>query len=169
MVQVFGHSFFGWQLAKRGVNLAGGRENRVLRQTKVKSVMKQDYVTLQPTARLDDVREKLKQTTYAEVFVVDEEGILVGTVTLLDLADDAFDRSHDEEFRVVDLCRRDPPTADQEDDLEEAMWFMESCGEEHVAVIDSPESGKLVGVLHERDVLSIYHHSVLETRKQEQI
>ena len=168
MVQVFGHSYFGWQLAGRGVNLAGGRESRVLRQTKVRSVMKQDFVSVQPSATLQEVREKLQLTTYAEVFVVDEEGILVGTVTLLDLADDAFDRSHDDEVRVIDVCRRDPPTADQDDDLEEAMWFLEGCGEEHVAVIDSPESGKLVGVLHERDVLATYH-TVLETRKHERI
>ncbi|MFC6856208.1 chloride channel protein [Marivibrio halodurans] len=169
MATVFRSGFFGWQLAERGVNLAGGREGRVLRETKVRGVMKQDYVTVQPAATLQDVRVKLQQTTYAEVFVVDEEGILVGTVTLIDLAGDAFDRSHDAEVRVIDVCRRDPPTALQDDDLEEAMWFLEGCGEEHVAVIDSPDGEKLVGVLHERDVLALYHHTVLETRNQERI
>lgn len=169
MQQVFGNSFFGWQLAGRGVNLAGGRESRVLRQTRVRSVMKQDYVTVQPSAPLPDLRQKLQLTTYAEVFVVDEEGVLVGTVTLLDLADDAFDRSHDHEVRAIDVCRRNPPTTEEDDDLEEAISFIESCGEEHVAVVDSSEGGKLVGVLHERDVLAAYHHAILETRKEERI
>lgn len=168
MLQVFGNGFFGFQLAARGVNLAGGREGRVLRQTKIKTVMKQDFVTVQPSAVLPEVRRALTLTTYAEVFVVDEEGVLVGTVTLMDLADDAFDLSHDDQVRVIDVCRRDPPTADQESDLEEAMWFLEGCGEEHVAVVDEA-SGKLVGVLHERDVLAAYHHTVLETRKEERI
>lgn len=168
MLQVFGNGFFGFQLAARGVNLAGGREGRVLRQTKIKTVMKQDFVTVQPSAVLPEVRRALTLTTYAEVFVVDEEGILVGTVTLMDLAGDAFDLSHDDQIRVIDVCRRDPPTADQDADLEEAMWFLEGCGEEHVAVVDEA-SGKLVGVLHERDVLATYHHTVLETRKEERI
>lgn len=165
--QTFGRSFFHWQLEQRGLNLRGGRESRRMRETKVRGVMQQDYVSVQPGAELEEVREKLTQTTYSEVFVVDEEGYLIGTITLVDLAEDAFHHDHDGEYKALDVCRRDPPTANQEDDLEEAMSLLEEAAEEHIAVVDDPSRMQLVGVLHEHDVLTAYHHAVLETRKDE--
>lgn len=167
MAQTFGRSFFQWQLEQRGLNLRGGRENRVMRETKVRAVMQQDYVTVQPDADLEEIRSKLQQTTYSEVFVVDEESYLVGTITLIDLAEDAFDHTHDGEVKAIDVCRRDPPVADRDDDLEEAMWLLEGAAEEHIAVVDDSGTMRLVGVLHERDVLAAYHRAVLETRKEE--
>lgn len=169
MTYGMGYSYFRWQLSERGVDLTGGRERWVLRQTRVGSVMKQDAVTVQPHATLQEVRESLQQTRYAEVFVVDEEGILVGTVILRDLKEDAFDHSHDDTMRAIDVCRRDPPVVEAGDDLEEAMWFLESCREEHIAVVDSKAGRKLLGILHERDVLATYHHTVIETRQEEHL
>ncbi len=167
MSQTFGRSFFHWQLEQRGLNLRDSRETRKMRETIVRQVMQQDYVSVQPGANLEEVREKLTQTTYSEVFVIDEEGYLVGTITLVDLAEDAFHHDHDDEYRAIDVCRRDPPTAAQDDDLEDAMSLLEEAAEEHIAVVDDQTRMQLVGVLHEHDVLTAYHHAVLETRKDD--
>ncbi len=169
MTHVFGRSFFAWQLEDRGVRLAGGPESRALRAHTAGAVMTRDAVTVRPTARLAEVRDKLCQTSYGELFVVDADGVLMGTVTLMDLGEAAFDDSRDKGRRVADLCRRNPPTLTRSDDLEEAMWFFERCGEEHIAVVESSENDLFLGVLHERDVLATYHHTVLETRRDERV
>lgn len=167
--QTLGYSFISWQLQRRGVNLKGGRERRILRTHHIADLMKQDFVTAAPDASLEHVRRKLLQTTYAEIFVVDGDGMLLGTVTLLDMAEHAFDHSQDATLTAQDICRRHPPVARCDDDLEDAIWLIEECAEEHVAVVESDENMRLVGVLHEHDVMSAYHRAILETRREERL
>lgn len=168
-MQGYGYSYFSKQLAKRGINLSAGRESRILKSRRITSVMRHDFVTVAPNAPMAEVRSKLQMCFYGEVFVVDKDQVLIGTIMLHDLADAAFDVSHDDELCARDVARLNPPVACVRDDLEAAMTFMESCGEEHIAVVDSKDSRKLVGVLHERHVMAAYHHAVLETRSAERI
>ena len=167
--QGLGYSFFHWQLKQWGVNLSGGRESRIMRSRRTRSVMRHDFVTLSPDAPINEIRQKLMQCRYGEVFLVDEKQILLGTIMLTDLADAAFDHSKDEIVKARDVARMKPPVVHIDDDIEAAMTLIETCGEEHVAVVESKESMRLVGVLHERDIMAAYHHAVLETRASERI
>ncbi|WP_420549776.1 chloride channel protein [Curvivirga sp.] len=164
MVQVFGHSFFSWQLMQRGINVSGGRESTLLRNKRVKEVMRDDFITIQPDAGMQEIREKLQACPYGELFMVDENGVLRGTIMLQNLAEGAFDKCHDKEWNAQVVARKKPPAITEDRDLEQAISFMEGCGEEHVAVVDSKESGRLIGVLHERHVMAEYHHAVLDAR-----
>jgi len=161
-----GHSFFTWQLAQRGIELTGGREERVLRARRIWELVKLDLIKIAPDASMEDVRHALQDSRYGEVFVVDPKDRLVGTITLKDLAERAFDTSQDDGQNAASIARRNPPVAFCEDDLEAAMWLMEGCGEEHIAVVDDKETRHLVGVLHERDLMAAYHRAVLETRRE---
>jgi len=49
--QLFGHSFFTWQLAGRGLDLKGGRSQNLLRAIRVASVMKPEYDAVSPSAQ----------------------------------------------------------------------------------------------------------------------
>ena len=167
--QVFKSSFFVWSLENRGINLTGGRESRIMRSHKIRDVMRDDVVTVHPESHMNELREKLKKCRYGELFVVDADGRLKGTIMLSDMADVAFDVSHDDEYHAIDVARMNPPAICIEDDLETAMSLIEGCGEEHVAVVDSLESRKLIGVLHERDIMLAYHMAVLETRAEERV
>ncbi len=162
-------SYFYWQLEVRGINLMGNRENRIIRQTQVREVMEQDYVTVHPSSLLPEIREKLTATRYSEIFVTDEEGALVGTIMLGDLGMDAFEHDRDADLRAIDVCRRAPPVAFVDTDLEEAITLLEECNEEHIAVVRSREDMRLMGVLHEHDVMARYHQCIIETRRDETI
>lgn len=162
-------SFFHWQLELRGINLMGSRESRIIRQTNVREVMEQDYVTVHPYALLPEMREKLMSTRYSEIFVTDEEGRLVGTIMLTDLGQDAFAHDKDTELKAIDVCRRAPPVATEDMDLEDAMNLLEDCNEEHIAVVRSADDSLLMGVLHEHDVMARYHQCILDTRREEAI
>ncbi|MDW3204987.1 MAG: chloride channel protein [Alphaproteobacteria bacterium] len=166
---LYQRSFFHWQLAERGINLMGSRESRIIRQTSVQAVMEQDYVTIQPNALLPEMRDKLTQTRYSEIFVTDEEARLVGTIMLADLGKHAFSHERDKDLRAIDVCRRSPPVATVDMDLEEAMNLLEDCNEEHIAVVAGPEDQRLMGVLHEHDVMARYHQCIIETRREEAI
>ena len=107
---------------------------------------------------------KLGAVPYGELFVIDKEGGLVGTLMLRDLKEYAFDSSKDEAMTAGNVARRGAPYVKVGEDLGRAMDLLEKCGEEHVAVIQEAGAKKLVGVLHEHDVLSAYHRAVEETR-----
>lgn len=166
---IYQRSFFHWQLAIRGINIMGSRESRIIQQTNVQEVMEQDYVTVHPSALLPEMREKLTATRYSEIFVADEEARLVGTIMLSDLGRDAFEHDRDADLRAIDACRRAPPVATVDMDLEAAMNLLEDCHEDHIAVVMSMDDMRLVGVLHEHDVMARYHQCVLETRREEAI
>ncbi len=160
----YGHSFFSWQLAQRGVDLSGGREDVLMRSRLVADIMRRDYVTVSKRANLEEVRRKLVGVPYGELFVTDDENRLAGTVTLPDLSEMAFNDAYDNMMLAGDVLRERPPVVCAADDLEKALALLESESDGHIAVVDGIRTMRLIGVLHERDVLVAYHKSVLEAR-----
>ena len=165
--QVQGRSFFLWQLERRGLNLGGGRDTGLLEAMRVGAVMRNDCAIVPVDLSLQGVRLKLQSTRYGELFVVDAEGRLYGTVTLADLSDAAFDHSYDDMVNAADLARRRPPVLHAADGLDKALALMESLGEEHVAVVDSNVSMKMIGCLHEHDVMMAYNRALARLRREE--
>lgn len=168
MSHYYADSFFVWQLARRKISLKGGRESRALQSVRVGDTMKQDFLTVRPDAALAEIRAKLQRSRYAELFVVDAEGQLCGTITLTDLAENAFDTSHDNELLARDVQRVNPPALTVNDTLERAVRLMDGAGEEHIAVMDSVKAHHMVGVLHQRDVMQTYHRAIIESRPEDE-
>jgi len=167
MSHYYADSFFVWQLSRRRISLKGGRESRALRSARVGDTMKQDFLTVRPDATLAEIRAQLQRSRYAELFVVDDERQLCGTITLTDLAENAFDTSHDDELLAKDVQRRNPPALTVDDTLDQAVRLMDGAGEEHIAVMDSVKAHHMVGVLHQRDVMQTYHRAILEARPED--
>jgi CIC family chloride channel protein len=66
-----------------------------------------------------------------------------------------------------DVARLHPPSLSAGDTLEGALKMMQDTGEEHVAVVEDRTSMKLVGFLHEIDVMLIYNRALLDARREE--
>ncbi|MEX2642089.1 MAG: chloride channel protein [Acetobacterales bacterium] len=165
--QVQGRSFFLWQLERRGLNLGGGRDAGLLEAIRVGAVMRNDCAIVPIDLSLQGVRLKLQGTRYGELFVVDGDGRLYGTVTLADLSDAAFDHSYDDMVNAADLARRRPPVLHADDGLDKALALMESLGEEHVAVVAANSTMKMIGCLHEHDVMMAYNRALARLRREE--
>lgn len=165
----FGHSYFTWQLEQRGLNVREGHEQRILRTVKVEDVMASDTVTVAPGAPMRSVREKLTGIAYGTLFVVDADGVLHGTITLGDLADTAFDTEIDPLLNAQDVARLHPPVLECDQDLGAAIRRMQSEGEDHIAVVDDYDTMRLVGVVHQRDVMTAYRRAILAARGEDVI
>jgi CIC family chloride channel protein len=165
--QAFGFSFFTWQLHRRGLNLRKGREQGLLSAVRVSDVMHADQVTVSPSASLAEIREALLKCGYGELFVVDGDGRLHGTVMLSDLADSAFDTELDVLLNARDVCRSDPPLLAEADDLEAAMALMDSVHESIVAVVDDYDDLRLTGYVRQRDVVRAYDKALMQARAEE--
>ena len=162
-----GQSFFTWQLAQRGLDLHGGFEAALLRSIRVRRVMTCRCEVVGPEVGLRDLRVMLQYSSAGRFFVVGSESELIGTLSLADLSETAYDPSLDDLINAEDVVRRNPPMLTVDDDLETALKLMRTTGERFVAVVENLESRTFAGCLYERDAMSTYNRALLENRRQE--
>lgn len=160
-------SFFLQQLDRRRINLRGGREVGLLRGMSVRDVMRYEFRTVPLSLGMAGVREELQKAPYGELFVVNGEGALHGTITLSDLSETAFDPSLDSLLNASDVARLHPPVLQRDDDLSQATTLMETAGEEHIGVVDNHQSMRLVGFVHQVDVMLAYNRALVQARHEE--
>jgi CIC family chloride channel protein len=165
--QFHGGSFFAWQLEARGHNLRDGLEVALLRSLKVRSVLSNagELVTL--GVGLPDIRSMLQKSDSGELFVVDDNGVLFGTITLADMSEFAFDMELDHLITASDVARRHPPVLAATDDLEEAMATMRDNGEEYIAVVEDHDNMKFLGCVREGRVMSAYNRALVKHHREE--
>ena len=109
----------------------------------------------------------MEEEQYGELFVVDEIGRLKGTITLADLSEAAFDHGFDHLVNAGDVARVHPPFLTLLDNLEHALLLMGETGEEHIAIVDSGETMKYQGCIHQRDLMAAYNRALVESRHEE--
>jgi len=160
-------SFFAGQLKRRGLDLDENFETTLLRAHKIRDVVAKDAARVTPDVTLEELREGLQHSTMGELFVVDSSDRLVGTITLADLSDAAFDHDMDDLVCAADVARVHPPMLTLDDHLETALTLMRDSGEEHIAVVDSPSSLLFIGCVHETEVMAAYNHALLQSRREE--
>ncbi len=162
-----GTSFFTDQLHRRGLELQGGHDMAALRSLRVHDLMRQDHVCVTQDASPASLRDRLRQAPMNELFVTDPQDRLVATITLEDLGDVAFDNSRDRDFCALDLARRSPPFLQMSDDLQKAIRRFTEVDEGLLAVVDSSDGMRLIGCLHERDVMRAYNNALVAQRAEE--
>lgn len=163
--QLHGRSYFRWQLERAGVNLESRLEIDILRTLKVGRIMSRNYASVPRSADLAQLRILLQSAPYGELFVITEDGRLYGTITLADLAEAAFDHQLDGLVNAGDVARLNPPILETHDTLETAIELMDTTHEEHIPVIDSAGSRRLVGFVHERDVMLAYNKALVQLHR----
>lgn len=165
--QTFGRSFFAQQLANRGLDLKGGFETQLLRGRFVADVMTQTVETVGPEVRLSQLRVLLQRSRGGELFVVGDDQMLIGTITLADLSESAFDPAMDLLINAADVARRRPPVLLGDDHLETALNKMADSGESLIAVIDDAEHRRFLGAIEERQAMAAYNRDLLSARHEE--
>ncbi len=161
--ETVGHSFFHQQLQQRGIVLTVDGASDPARRLSVDQVMREDYVAVADTLRPQALLRTLKGAAFPAVFVVDAERRLLGVVTLVELmvAREA-DPEGWESLSAGDIARRDLPVLTVTDRLGDAIGQITVAGEGHLPVIDDVTSGRVVGVMHERDAMIAYRQALLE-------
>lgn len=160
-------SFFHWQLARRGIDLEAGAEARLLRTLKVADLVKRDAATVPQQARLGDVRHLLQARPEGELFVLCDHGQLIGSITLADLADSAFDPVLDDLLNARDVARLHPPVLALDDDLGTALDTMRRLHEPHMAVVAHHDTETFVGWVHQTELLDAFARALVAARAEE--
>src|SRR5690606_24040515 len=139
----------------------------LLREVKVRSLLDRAATRVAPDTPLAEVRTAFAGTAYGELMVVDSEGVLRGLITYGDLAAVAFKSDPDEGMTAVEICRATPPLLAANDDLEMALRLFRQTGEAHLPVIDNRSDHRLLGLIHEHEVMAAYHRALVQAQGEE--
>ncbi|WP_394335101.1 CBS domain-containing protein [Thermococcus radiotolerans] len=139
---------------------------RYISKVPVRIVMDREFLTLHPEDSISKLVQNLRDEESSAV-VVDEEGRLMGFITMKDLLHffepprrysivgigllKKYSISH--ASRVGDIMVRKPITIHVEDDLGRAIKIMIETGKHHLPVID--ENGHVHGVLEVKDIIRL--------------
>lgn len=164
--QLHWHSFFSWQLSRRGIDLYARPDQRLLASRTVSEVMRPEVVTVGLDADLDHLKSMFLHR-HLPIFVVDEERRLVGTIHFEDLADAAFEEDEGPCPAARDLMHRLPAALTPEDDLEKALRICEANHEEHMPVVKDAHSKEVVAEVRLTDLFLAQNQALLELRALE--
>ena len=164
--QTRGHSYFTWQLARRGIAVKGGQDVGLLRTIKARDLITKDFETVAPETPIATVRERLQRARWGELFVIDAGGRLSGVITFSDLHDAAFDTSLDATLVADDVARKHPTVLLADDDLESALGAYGASGEVNLPVVEDRETMRLVGVAPQHEALLAYQRALDQPRAE---
>ncbi len=163
----YGRSFFAVQLRQRGIDIRGGFETEIMRSLSVETIIDASADTVARDCQLHDLRVRLQGSPMGELFVINADNTLLGTITFSNLSETAFDRDLDGLINAADVTRLDPPMLTPEDNLETALSLLDTTGEDHIAVVETREAPVFLGCIHNRDVMAAYNRALVETRHEE--
>jgi CBS domain-containing protein len=124
----------------------------------IDAIMTTDLITLQPADNLDKARAIMRDNRIHHLPVIDEDGQLVGLVTLTDLlaATDSRlrgeDRLHAKDIPVEDAMIRDIATVDEHASLRQAALFLEK---HKIGCLPVVTDGKLRGIVTDTDFVAV--------------
>lgn len=161
----FGYSAYEMKLIRKGVNIVRGHDVGRLKDMLVTEVMITDFETISNAATLTVVADRMADSAYPHYVVVDEEGLMVGMLSINDLQQslDKFDSLKD--LIVVDeIMSKDVLFLTVMDNLEEAFHLFEKKKTSSLPVVRERNHQKVVGLLKRHDFMLAYEEKGMKER-----
>jgi len=159
--ELFPTSIFTTRLKRRGVRLRGSAESELMRNTKVRRLLRPFPECLQPQAPIKDVMEKALVSSLAHQYVVNEERRLLGVITLRRLKMIFMEDGFDNQLVVAADVMKSPVTAVALDDtLDLVMSHLSRLDVEMLPVVGKDD--ELVGCITRHDMMAFFEHEILK-------
>ena len=164
--RIFGRSLFDVQLRARGFDLSLGRDKVVLDSRTIESYVIQDYQVLDPGMSLTQAKGELLKSENNEGYVLDEDGVYVGTIRLVDLVTRETD-AVGSGISLVEIAKRHPLVFTSTTTIWEALENMGDFVGESIPVIKDADDPRLLGVVFEATVVKAYLDTMHDIRHEE--
>lgn len=157
-------SIYTMKLLRRGIDIQAGRDINVLKTMRVEDFMTRYPETVPERAPLRRLIQILPMSQHTSFPVTDDDGNLVGMLSLKDFREVVFEESLLDVVIARDIATIPAISVTIRDNLAQALTLINDNGIERLPVIsDDPASIKVVGILSQRDVISAYNQA-LEVR-----
>jgi CIC family chloride channel protein len=154
------YSLYSKSLAKSGDLIPKDKDKLVLSVINLNKIIETDLLKISPLATLREL-VMMVQNSKRNIFpVVNDDGALVGIVTLDDIRQIMFDRESYDTMYVEELMHSPPASVGSQENMQSVMHKFESSGAWNLPVIDD---GKYVGFLSKSRIFNTYRNKL---RKQ---
>jgi len=154
-------TIYTMKLARRGISLKKGKDVNILRKLRVRDAMSTNLHLVTGEMTLAEVIKLMQETRHNGFPVVDENGCLIGVITLEDIR-----RIQPPEVRLKTLVREamtpNPVVATPEETLEEVSKKFAFRDIGRVPVVEENNCGKIVGMITRSDIVAAYNRYLLE-------
>jgi len=161
---VIGRSFFLTQLERRGIRIWGAYEVPRMADLRVRDLIRRTATIVTGDTPASDVRRRLCDTRFGIVYVVNDDGSYMGTISYREV-EPSFSDGH--VHNALAMADTEAPSLSTDMRVEAAMALFEKSQLPVLPILSTGGHPVLVGALHERDVLLAYNRELERLRAEE--
>ena len=164
--RIFPNSIYTMKLARKGIDIRGGRDINVLRSHQVWEIMDRDFETMPASLPLARVFQTIENSKESYFIVVDGANRMKGVLSFQDIR--SLLSQHSLDFLVIaqDLVKTDTMRVGSQDTLEQAYHSFGLSDLQMIPVVDSNDPDRVIGVIRRDDLISYYNKRLLDTLRQ---
>ena len=155
------YSLYTHKLHEKGIDLVAGREESILKQVRVRDVMRREFHSVLPSAPFSNLASSFFNSKIDYLYLTGEEGDLTGVVSLTDLRPYLKEESLWDLVRAQDVATPDPVAVMPSESLLDALNKFAYRNVAQLPVVSDPHTRKLIGVVRRSDLLEGVQKTVL--------
>ncbi len=164
--KLFEHSVYTVKLARRGIDIRGGKDINVLRSHRVSEIMDRKFTTIGAATPLAKIFHTIEHSSESYFVVVDREDRLKGVLSFQDIRSLLTEHSLDYLVIAQDLVRPETTVIHADENLEEAYNLVSVRDLKLIPVVDREDKRRVIGVLRHEDLINYYNKQLIDTLRQ---
>jgi len=160
------YSLYTHKLHEKGIDLVAGREEGILKQVRVRDVMREKFETVSPSESLGSLATFFFSSKIDYLYLTGERGDLRGVVSLTDLRPHLKEESLWPLVCAQDVATLDPVAVMPSETLLDALNKFAYRNVVQLPVVSDPHTRRLIGVVRRSDLLEGYQKVVLHKREK---
>ncbi len=156
-------SIYTIKLRAAGIDVSKQDDPNVMRSLCVRDVIDREPETIAASASFAEVLDLVLASHHNEFFVINDDGRMLGAVSLPEVRRLIVDSEHLAKIAVAgDVLDANRPTVHLGDNLDSLMQLFSHGDFDGLAVVDDDDPGKLIGIVRQRDVIHARNQAILE-------
>ncbi|MFH2009142.1 MAG: chloride channel protein, partial [bacterium] len=156
-------SIYTIKLMRRGIDLQAGHELNVLRRILVADLLNPSLETVSQKTPLDELHRRMVESPHYEFFIVDNQGALVGVVSVDDLRRSLPDHQALRSVVIAEDIGSSPVHFVRENDtLDCAMRQFGKRNFEELPVLPAGDAMTPIGTIRRQDIIKAYNKEILK-------
>ena len=161
-------SIYTIKLLRRGVDIAGGMEQNILRTIKVGKLMNTEVPKVHESMKLRDLVNTFKTRDVSYLHVVNDSDELTGIISFRDIRPLLEEYVLHDLVVAKDVATTEVVTITAEEDILSALQLMGENGISQLPVVTGVTHKKVVGTVRDKDIMAAYDKAVIRRELEEQ-
>jgi CIC family chloride channel protein len=160
------YSLYTLKLHKKGIDLAGGREEGILRSLRVKDLRMGEAHTVEPTATFEELANRFLNSPVDYLYLKGGDDRLTGVVSFMDIRPHLKDENIGHLIMARDVATPNPVAVTPDETVHDALVKFGYGNVAQLPIVSDPHSQRLIGVLHRREILAAYQKKIFVAERR---